>query len=143
MFFKAASWSIAFIFLAKGASKLFFWNELITNIYLLALNLIGYKFWGLTGLGISFLIAYILYLLQVFVVAKIKFEFTFTFALYKIFCFQLLLAIVCFLSVKLFRSPNSYFIGSLLIIISIWHAYNELNKRLGIKSIVVKIKNRF
>jgi O-antigen/teichoic acid export membrane protein len=33
MFFKAASWSIAFIFLAKGSSKLFFWNELIANIY--------------------------------------------------------------------------------------------------------------
>ena len=58
MVFKAASWSVAFLFLAKGASKLFFWNELITNIYLLGLNLLGYYFMGLTGLGLSFLIAY-------------------------------------------------------------------------------------
>ena len=54
MYFKALSWTIAFIFLAKGASQLFFWSELIANINTLLLNLIGYYFWGLTGLGISF-----------------------------------------------------------------------------------------
>ena len=32
MYFKAASWSIGFILLAKGASKVFFWNELVSNI---------------------------------------------------------------------------------------------------------------
>ena len=88
MFFKAASWAIAFIFLAKGASKLFFWNELFTNIYLLAINIAGYYFWGLTGLGISFLVAYILYLIQVFVVARLKYDFGYTTAFYKIFLLQ-------------------------------------------------------
>jgi O-antigen/teichoic acid export membrane protein len=101
MFFKAASWSIGFIFLAKGASKLFFWNELITNTYLLALNIAGYYFWGLTGLGISFLVAYILYLMQVFLVARLKYEFGFTPAFFKIFSFQMALAAFCFAAVKL------------------------------------------
>ncbi|MCA1919184.1 MAG: oligosaccharide flippase family protein, partial [Flavobacterium piscis] len=143
MFFKAASWAVAFIFLAKGASKLFFWNELITNIYLLALNIAGYYFWGLTGLGISFLVAYILYLIQVFVVARLKYEFSFTLAFYKIFLLQLALAFTGFLVVKLLGSPYSYGIGLLLILISAWFSFKELDKRLDVKGIFNSIKNRF
>ena len=33
MFFKAGSWAVAFVFLAKGASRLFFWNEFIGSFY--------------------------------------------------------------------------------------------------------------
>lgn len=143
IFFKACSWSIAFVFLAKGASKLYFWNELVTNIYLLALNLVGYMFWGLTGLGISFLIAYILYLMQVFTIAKIKYEFFLSNAFYKIFITQFLMAIVCFLVVKFIDRPYSFFIGSIIILISVWASYQELDKRLDLKSIMVAIKNRF
>jgi len=35
MIFKAISWAVAFLFLAKSSSRLFFWNELISNIYML------------------------------------------------------------------------------------------------------------
>jgi len=140
MFFKAASWAIAFIFLAKGASKLFFWNEFIANIYLLVFNLIGYYFWGLTGLGISFLVAYIFYLIQVMAVAKFKYKFSFTSAFYRIFRLQLGLAVACFVVVKLIGSPYSYFIGSLFIVISAWYAYKELDKRLELKELVKRLK---
>src|SRR5690606_34219944 len=93
IFFKAASWSIGFIFLAKGATKMFFWNELTMNIYMLGLNLIGYYLWGLAGLGISFLVAYIIYLIQVYVVAYKYYNFSFKIDFYKIFILQLMLAI--------------------------------------------------
>jgi len=143
MFFKAASWSVAFIFLAKGASQLFFWNELIGNIYVLALNLIGYKFWGLTGMGISFMAGYLVYLLQVFAVTRGKYNFNFTSAFYKIFSLQLGLALVCFAVVKTIGSPYSYPVGSLFILASTYFAYKELDKRLDIKTIVASIKDRF
>jgi O-antigen/teichoic acid export membrane protein len=141
MFFKAASWAIAFIFLAKGASKLFFVSELITNIYLLAFNLIGYKFGGLTGLGISFLVSYFLYLLQVFTITKKKYNFSFSKEFFKIFGLQLLLAICCFVVVRILPIPYSYFQGIVLIIFSIIYSYKELDKRLGIKSIIENFKN--
>lgn len=142
IFFKAASWSIAFIFLAKGASKLFFWNELIANIYMLALNILGYKFWGLTGLGISFIVGYVLYVIQVYIIAKIKYEFSFSNAFYKIFSFQFINVVVCLIVVKLLGSPYSYVIGSLIILVSAFYSYRELDKRLDIKSIILSIKNR-
>ncbi|MDY0279164.1 MAG: O-antigen translocase [Salinivirgaceae bacterium] len=143
MLFKAASWSMAFIFLAKGASKVFFWNELITNIYLLGLNLLGYKYFGLKGLGISFMVAYFLYVIQVFFVSRYKYQFSFTPAFYKIFILQFGLALSCLIVVKLLGSPYSYIVGSLFIVASAYFAYKELDKRLDIKSVISGIKNRF
>ena len=143
MFFKAASWSIAFIFLAKGASKLFFWNELITNAYLLGLNILGYYYFGLTGLGLSFLVAYFLYLIQVYIVAKVNYEFSFDSSFIKIFSFQFGLALLSFLAVKFMNNPYPYLIGVVLIGVSLWYSYKELDKRIDIKSIFKGIKNRF
>lgn len=137
--FKAASWSIAFIFLAKGTALLYFWNELITNIYLLGFNVIGYYFGGLTGLGISFLTAYFIYLLQVYFVSKIRFEFNFTSELFKIFGVQLFLAVIAFMLIKFIGGVYAYLFGSLVIIVSAIYSFYELDKRIGIKQLVKKI----
>lgn len=141
MFFKAVSWAIAYIFLAKGESKLFFLNEFITNIYLLLFNIIGYKIGGLTGLGVSFLISYMLYLLQVFAVAKIKFDFKFSNEFYFVFIVDIVIATLCFIIVKIMPLPFNYIFGVILIIVSLFFSYTELDKRIGIKTIVENYKN--
>jgi len=143
MLFKAASWSIAFILLAKGASKLFFYNELITNLYILGLNLLGYFWGGLTGLGVSFMIGYLLYLIQVFFLSKIKYNFKFNVDFINIFIIQFSLALICFIVVKVIDKPYSYIIGIILIIISSWYSYKELDKRIGMKAIAVNIKEKY
>jgi len=142
MFFKAASWSIAFIFLAKGSGNLFFTNELIANIYSLGLNLIGYYYWGLTGLGISFAISYLLYLVQVYVVSKIRFAFAFDRSFINIFSIQFCLAMACFLIVKYLEQTYMYISGIVLIAVSIWYSVRELDKRLGILNLIGNFKNK-
>lgn len=139
MFFKAASWSIAFIFLAKGASKLFFWNELAANVYVLGFNMLGYKYGGLDGLGVSFLVAYFIYSIQVFFITRLKYQFSFDKEFIKIFLIQLLLGGTCFLIVKFTAQPQSYVFGSVLIFASAVYSLRELNKRLDLKNLV----NRF
>ncbi len=143
MFFKAASWTIGFLFLAKGTTKLFFWNELITNIYLLLLNIIGYYFWGLAGLGISFLVAYFLYLIQVYWIAKSKFDFSFDRAFIKIFFVQFGLAILSFIAVQFFTSLFAYGMGIILIAVSCWYSWKELDQRLDLKTLIVNMKKKF
>ncbi|MEC5166413.1 O-antigen/teichoic acid export membrane protein [Flavobacterium sp. PL11] len=143
MLFKAVSWSIGFIFLAKSATKLYFWNELITNIYLILLNIAGYYYWGLTGLGMSFLVSYFLYLLQVYWIAKCKFEFSFNNDFLKIFLLQLVLAILSFLTVQYFNAFWAYGIGIILILISSGYSWNELDKRMDLKGILLNIKTKF
>ena len=138
VFFKAASWSIAFIFLAKSASKLFFWSELAGSMYALIFNLLGYYYFGLTGLGLSFLLGYLLYFIQVYVIAKVKYGFGFDSAFVKIFILQFVLALCSFLAVKFLIQPYPYIVGSILVIISTWYSYKELDRRIGIREIINK-----
>ena len=142
MYFKAASWSIAFILLAKGNSKLFFLNELIVDIYMIGLNLLGYHFYGLDGLGISFLISYALYFLQVFMLAKYKYEFRFSTHFYKIFGIQLALGILCFVITMFVSAPIAYILGLPFILISVWYSFKELDKRMDLKGIVNNYRNK-
>lgn len=132
MYFKAASWSIAFILLAKGASKLFFWNELIANIYILGFNILGYRLFGLNGLGISFMVGYLVYLLQVFVLAKLNYQFAFNREFTKVFLLQLSLGLLSFLVIKFIPAPWSYIAGLPLIAISAWYSLRELDNRIGL-----------
>lgn len=142
MFFKTVSWSVGFIILAKGASKLFIWNELIGNIYLLLINLLGFYFLGLYGLGISFFIGYVIFFGQIYFVARIYYGFKFENEVYKIFLIQFVLGVICFVVMEFLAAPYSYFVGVLLSSISIGYSYIELNKRLDIKQIIQKFINR-
>jgi O-antigen/teichoic acid export membrane protein len=143
MFFRAASWSIAFLYLAKGVSKLFFLNELFTKIYSLPFNIIAYKYWGLDGLGIAFLAVYIIYLLQVFIICNRKYEFNFSKDFMKIFTLQLICAVVCFCMMKFIASPYQYLTGSIFIILSSFYSFRELDKRIEIKHLIIrKFRNK-
>jgi O-antigen/teichoic acid export membrane protein len=142
IYFKAVSWSIAYFFLAKGASKLFFWNELLGNIYALAFNIAGYYFWGLDGMGISFLAGYAVYLLQVFIITRIKYSFSFYKEFYRIFIPQLIIGIVCLLIIKFMPHPWSYMTGGLLIIISVLISLHEMNKRIELAELWNEVKRK-
>jgi len=144
MFFKSPSWAIAYVFLSKGMSKLFFWNELMANLFILTLNIVGYHFWGLTGLGISFTAAYLLYLTQVYLISRFKFKFSFNRTFIKLFAVQFALALTGFFVVNLMSHLYSYIIGSLLFIISGLYSLKELENRIGIKKYLnAKFKNNF
>jgi len=142
MIFKALSWSIAFIFLAKGASKIFFLNELTANIYFLVFNLMGYYFFRLEGLGVSFLLGYFIYFVQVLLVTKIKYDFFLQKELLKILLTQLLLVIICFLVVKFKQVPGSYLIGAILIISSAGYSIKQLNKRINLIQLYEKLTKK-
>lgn len=138
MLFKALSWSISFAFLAKSSQKLFFWNEFIANIYVLILNIYGYYIAGLTGLGISFIISYLLYFLQVFFLAKRLFAFKLGQEGLKIFTFNLLMVIVCLITSIYLSSKFAYLFGALGIVISLIFNLYHLNNRVGFVKLLEK-----
>jgi len=142
MYFKAASWAIAFLFLAKGASGLYFWNELISNLYVLGLNILGYRFGGLDGLGISFLLSYIFYFVQVFLLTKYKYDFSIRSAYTKIFLVQLFWGILCFLTIRFFSVPGDYLVGFFLFAASTIISYKELDRRIDLKTILQTVLSR-
>ena len=142
MFFKVPAWVVGFLFIAKGESKLFFWSELISNLYLLGLNLLGYYYWGLTGLGFSFLVSYALYIIQVYVIARTKYEFRFHSGFLKIFAFQFTLAMICFAVINFIVTPWTYLIGIPFILFSAWYSFKELAKRMDLRELVDKFKKK-
>ena len=68
--FKAISWALGVVLLAKGSGKLFFITELMSDIITLALNVVGYHYWGLAGVGASYAVGFILYLVIIYVVCR-------------------------------------------------------------------------
>ena len=65
---RTLSWCLAFTILAKGDGKTYLWTEVASAVINLVLNIVFYRWWGLTGLGIAFLVSYLLYTLIVAVV---------------------------------------------------------------------------
>jgi O-antigen/teichoic acid export membrane protein len=111
--FKSIHWSILVLFYAKGASRLIFWNELISNVYFLCINIGGYYLNGIDGLGISYLINYFLVFLQVLIIAKVKYEYTIEKDRKIIFAVQFIILIATFSIVNFLSLFYAYFFGSI------------------------------
>ncbi|TDX09273.1 O-antigen translocase [Flavobacterium sp. S87F.05.LMB.W.Kidney.N] len=136
--FKAVTWSIGFIFLAKGDTRTFLWNELTGNFYMLCLTLVGYSFFGLKGVGIAFAVGFVFYLCQIYLVARFKYNMSFNKSFIKIFFTQVILALSSVVIINLFGGWLSYTLCSLIIILSGTISFFELNKRIGIMSFIKK-----
>ena len=142
MFFKMGSWLIAYQFIAKGESKLFVINEFIANIYFFALNVLGYRLFGLTGLGISFTIGYFCYFLQVFIISKKRYSFDFSLSFFKLFSIQIVVVAICFLITRCIHITwIKYLLGCIIIAFSLVFSLFGLDKRIAlIKLIKTKFK---
>lgn len=116
--------------------------NLLNPIYLLGLNLLGYYLLGLNGLGLSFLIGYLLHLIQVYWVANLNFEFNFHNGFKKIFSIQIILAVLCFLSIPFLTIYWAYGVGVILVGVSSWYSFRELDKRMDVKSVLLSFKNK-
>lgn len=135
MFFKAASWSNAFVFLAKGKSRLFLANELFGGTITLICNLLGYYWGGLTGMGVGFLVGYFLYMVQVFFVTRYFFGFYFEKQFIVILAVQLMMAIVTLAIAMIIPKPLSYGVAIPVILFSSIYSYKGLDRRINIKQI--------
>lgn len=135
--FKAASWAMSYVILAKGESKLFFLSETLANVYMLVLSIIGYALFGLDGLGWAFLIAYIIYTLHVFFLIRIKFLFSFEFDFYKLFFFHLLcLTLLVFLNFN-YNNSLTFFFSIMILFVNFFGSFKQLDKRIGIKKFLL------
>jgi PST family polysaccharide transporter len=68
--FKFSSWTMSFAVLARCGSLKYFITELIGGVVTLASTWLAVRWYGLSGLGISFLITYIVYYMVVWVVIR-------------------------------------------------------------------------
>lgn len=138
MLFKLASWLIAFQFIAKGETKIYIINETLLNLYTLAFSLLGYKYGGLAGLGVAYSLSNILYFLQVFIIAKFRYNFSFSNSFARLFLVQNIFVVLCFLVVICFSSVWTYVFGAAITICSILFSLYGLDKKMDLRNILRK-----
>jgi len=140
MLLKTASWALSHIIVAKGDNRLFFLSEFISSLFFLLFNIGAYALFGLMGVGIAFVLQYTLYLLAMILIAKKRYQITFSKEFIKLFLFQFLMSFLCFLIVIMKGYPLTYIVGGILFIVSAIYSLKELNNRMDLKSILSKIK---
>lgn len=81
--FKAVSWCMAFYIVAKGDGKCYVITEGIDAMIGLALNILFYKFFGLEGIGLAYILWFLSYCLIVGVVYFGKYKLRLSAEVYK------------------------------------------------------------
>lgn len=140
MMFKTFSWTISFVFLAKAEAKLFMINEVVTNVYFFALNILAYHYYGLSGLGVAFMVSYFIYGVQVYLIARKRYKFSFATSFIKVYSVQLLLVSSGFLLINFWKSHFVYFPTIVLFVLCGTYSLKELNKRMNVVEIIKKMK---
>lgn len=136
MMLRFGAWVISYLFVAKAESKLFVKVELSANVYYLVFSLLGYKYLGLTGLGLAFALEYVAYFLQCYFIARKKYDFRFSDNFIKCYGIQLLLLVICLAVVMLFDGWLKYSLGCAIVVISCFLGIQGLNQRMNLLGIV-------
>lgn len=143
MFFRAFSWCLSYTIIAKGESKTFFVNELMTKCYSLGFSILGYYFYGFTGMGIAFCLTYICYSFHMFLVCRNRFKFSIEDDTIRISMISMLMMLVAFVTVKLLGySIYRYLCGGILLLLVWFISLKVLNTMIPLKSIYLGIKNK-
>lgn len=137
MLFKAASFAIGYISFAKGDKRTFFLFEgILGSLIILVSNITGYRLGGLTGVAISILVSYIIYMIAVNILTYRLYGFKLnTNFIYMFLILVILLASVLIIAL-FFANIYGYIIGSIILGISLNYSFHELDKRLGLKNLI-------
>ncbi|WP_347922398.1 oligosaccharide flippase family protein [Pontimicrobium sp. SW4] len=127
--FKAVSWSMGFILVAKGDSKLYIKTEVGFNVLLLLISAFGYIYGGLTGVGMSYLVYYIIYLIGIKIITNSKYKFKFENEFYQVFLICMVLCLGAFYATYFDSLYLKYGILFVFIVASIIFSINRLDKK--------------
>ena len=136
MFFKAVSFSVGYIIIAKGDSNLFIKTTFSFNVILLTLNILGYTYYGLLGLGISFLIYFVIHFVAIQIITFYRYRFYFKLDFYWVFTACLIICGVAFLASFLEKPLLKYSLLVLLMLISVLYSFIQLNKKMDVIGLV-------
>ncbi len=139
MLFKAASFSMGYILIAKGDSKIFTKTAVLFNTLSILLNILGYYFYGLEGLGISFLAYSIIHFFAMKVITKNRYDFYFDKKICVTFSVSFLLCIMGFFFRYIELEILRVILMGVLCVLSIAYFLYEINREIDLKKTVISI----
>jgi antigen flippase len=140
---RVATWPMAYIFLAKGKGKLFFWTEFAANALLVGLTWLGIAFFGLTGMGMAFFGMYFIYWFLVYFIVKHLTRFTWSVANIRIGLVVFPAVGLVFLARYFFADLWYMILGSMTTIAMGFYSIKMLSNIAGVRNIstfLLKVK---
>ena len=131
-YLKAACWPLGFAILAKGNSKLFFYKESFVHIFMFISSVLAFQWKGLEGVGVAYLITYVVNALLLIAILKVKYSFIYSKTYLTTFAIQFPLGILVFL--LLIKSPTStYYISSIIVCLLVsFLSFQSLDKKIDL-----------
>lgn len=132
MYLRLAAWVISFSFVAKAESKLFMINEALACSYYIVFSIVGYYLGGLRGIGIAFAFQYLVYLIQVYLIARKRYKFQFSVNFVQTYFILLIVLLFCLSIVLYFNGWQKYTFGVLIILFCSGYCLFLLNKKIDL-----------
>jgi len=134
--FKTLSWAMGYVNLAKGNGRLYLSLEIISGVVILGLNLLGYYLYGLNGLGISYILSYLIATIISFLVLKWYYHLIFPVKLFGKLISAYLFVILAFATVFFQNPVNRYIAGAVVLLIATLFSFYKLNELMDIKAFI-------
>ncbi|MBG6111228.1 O-antigen/teichoic acid export membrane protein [Flavobacterium sp. CG_9.10] len=144
MLFRAVSWSMGYILIAKGDSKMFMKTAIGFNILSLILNILGYNYYGLEGLGFSFLVYYLFHFFVLKMITKKRYNFYFKSDFYQIYLSCILMCMTMFLFRYIPNPIIKYSLMIVMVVVSFAFVLFQMNKKMELKELfnsIIRKKN--
>lgn len=142
MLFKAVSWAMGYILIAKGDSKLFIKTSLGFNSLFLVINILGYYSFGLEGLGVTFALNFGIHFICLKIITYNRYQFYFDKEFYTIFIICIFLCLTTFLLTYLVTPIIKYSLMAVMIAIVILFAVYQLDKKMNLRAILRNIMKK-
>lgn len=140
---KAVSWSMGYIYVAKGDGRLFFTIEFFYGLVVLALNLLGFYIYNLEGLGFSFILTFFLGIAVSYYILNKKYKFALPSSFWRMFIFIYLFSIAAFTTSLASNILIRYVAGVIVFIASMAFSLYHLNKLMDLRSLLKILIERF
>ncbi|MFT5253368.1 MAG: peptidoglycan biosynthesis protein MviN/MurJ (putative lipid II flippase), partial [Flavobacteriales bacterium] len=114
------------------------------NSISLVLNILGYYYYGLEGLGLSFLLYYLIHFVGLKIITKKRYSFYFDSDFYKLYLICILMCVVTFLFRYIPNPILKYSLMSIMVVFSLIFVLFQMNKRTSLKGLfnsIIKNKN--
>ncbi|MGV6829956.1 MAG: O-antigen translocase [bacterium] len=141
MLFKAISWSMGYLIIAKGDSKVFIKTSIFFNSLMLIMNVLGYKYYGLIGLGYSFFIYYFIHLVGIYLIVRFRYKVNLSKELLRNFALGFTLCVVTFVINNFEVIPFKQIFNLFLIVVTLVLSVYQINAKVGLLSLFNKNRN--
>lgn len=140
---KAIVWVLGYAILAKGNNKLYLTVEITANLIVLFFNILFYHNYGLTGLGVSLCVSYLISSICMVIILKAKYDFKFDFEVLKLTIISIISMALCLATFLYVSQPYFLLAQFAIVLISISYFVYELNKRIKILEVIGQVKDKF